>query len=66
MNSFKFSFELQLGRKLYAHTDNLSKILQQEKMSAMKGKSLADLIVQTLERIRNDREYNVFYQSVEY
>ena len=27
----------QLGRKLYAHTDNLSKTLQQEKMSAIKG-----------------------------
>ena len=35
MESFKFYFGLQLDRKLYAHTDNLSKTLQQEKMSTM-------------------------------
>ena len=61
----KFYFGLPLGRKLYAHTDNLSKTLQQEKMSAIKGKSLADLTVQILEGIRNDRNYNLFYESVE-
>ena len=65
MESFKFCFGLQLGRKLYAHTDNLSKTLQQEKMSEIKGKSLADLTVETLEGIRNDRDYNLFYESVE-
>ena len=60
MNSFKFSIELQLGRKLYAHTGNLS-----TGKDACNGKSLADLIVQTLEGIRDDREYSLFYQSVE-
>ena len=35
MESFKFYFGLQLDRKLYAHTDSLSKTLQQEKMSTM-------------------------------
>ena len=66
IESFKFYFGLQLDRKLYAHTDNLSKTLQQEKMSAIKGKSLADLTVQTLEDIiRNNRNYNFFYKSVE-
>ena len=60
MESFKFYFELQLGHKLYAHTDNLSKTLQQEKMSAIKGKSLGDLTVEILEAIRNDRDYNLF------
>ena len=39
IESFKFYFGLQLGRKLYAHTDNLSKTLQQEKMSTIKGRS---------------------------
>ena len=61
----KFYFGLPLGRKLYAHTNNLFKTLQQEKMSAFKGKSLADLTVQILEGIRNDRNYNLFYESVE-
>ena len=65
MESFKFYFGLQLGCKLYAHTDNLSKTLQQEKMSVIKGKSLADLNLQTLGGILNDRDYNLFYESVE-
>ena len=65
MDSFKFYFGLQLGRKLYVHTDNPSKTMQQEKMSAIKGKSLADLTVQILEGIFNDRDYNLFYKSVE-
>ena len=65
MEFFKFYFRLQLGRKLYAHTDNLSKTLQQEKMSVIKGKSLTGLTVQTLEGTRNDRDNNLFYESVE-
>ena len=65
MESFKFYFGLQLGLKLYAHTDNLSKTQQQEKMSAIRGKSLADLTRQTREGIRNDHDYNFFYESVE-
>ena len=56
MESFKFYFGLQLCRKLYAHTNNLSKTLQKEKMFAIKGKSLADLTVQNVECIRNDRD----------
>ena len=65
MELFKFYFRFQLGRKIYAHTNNLSKTLHQERMSAIKGKSLADLTVQTLDRIRNDRDYNLLYESVE-
>ena len=62
MESFKFYCGLQLGLKLYAHTDNLSKTQQQEKMSAIRGKSLADLTRQTWEGIRNDHDYNFFYE----
>ena len=65
MEFFKFYFGFQLGWKLYVHTDNLSKNLQQEKMSAIKGKSLADLTAKTLEDIHNDHDYNLFYESVE-
>ena len=64
MEAFKFYFGLQLGCKLYAHTENLSKTLQQEKMSPIKGKSLADLTIQTLKGIRSDRDYNLFYESI--
>ena len=56
MKSFSFYFGLNLGRKLYAHTDNLSKTLQKEKMSAISGKELADLTIKTMHGMRNDRD----------
>ena len=36
MNTFDFFFELNLGQRLFSHTDNLSRTLQQTKMSANK------------------------------
>ena len=38
MESIKFYFGLHSGRKLYAHTNNHSKTLQQKKISAIKRK----------------------------
>ena len=37
MAAFSFFFGLQLGYRLYAITDNLSKALQEKKMSAISG-----------------------------
>lgn len=64
MESFSFFFGLNLGRKLYAHTDNLSKTLQKENMSAIKGQELAELTMKVLQGMRNDRDYDLFYSSV--
>ena len=54
LESFSFYFGLNLGRKLYAHTDNLSKTVQKEKMSAISSKELADLTIKTMQGMRND------------
>ena len=54
MESFFFYFGLNLGSKLYAHTDNLSKTLQKEKISAVSGKELADLTIKTMQGMRQD------------
>ena len=64
MESFSFFFGLNLGRKLHSHTDNLSKTLQKEKMSAIKGTELADLTAKALQGMRNDRDYDLFYESM--
>ena len=64
MESFSFYFGLNLGRKLYAHTDNLSKTLQKEKMSAISDKELADLTIKTMQGMRNDRDFDLFYETV--
>ena len=63
LESFSF-FRLNLGQKLYAHTDNLSKYLQQKKMSAVKGKKLADLTVKALQAMKNGCDFNLFYETV--
>ena len=63
MESFKFYFGLMLSQRLYSITDNLSKTLQKEKMSALKGKELADLTVKTFEGMRNERDFNLFYEK---
>ena len=43
MRLFKIYFGLNLNQRLYVIMDNLSKTLQQEKMSGPRGMELADL-----------------------
>ena len=64
MESFKFFFGLNLSHKLYAMTDNLSKALQGTKMSAIKGKKSADLVVATLKDIRQEKHFESFFGTV--
>ena len=64
MESFYFFFGLNLSRKLYVMTDNLSKSLQATKMSAIKGRKSADLVITTLKDIRKDDQSQLFYDAV--
>ena len=64
MESFYFFFGLNLSHKLYAMTDNLSKSLQATKMSAIKGRKSADLVITTLKDIRKDDQFQLFYDAV--
>jgi hypothetical protein len=65
MESFKFFFGLNLSYKLYAMTDNLSKSLQATKMSAIKGRKSADLVITTLKDIRKDNHFQSFFTTVQ-
>jgi len=62
MESFYFFFGLNLSYKVYAMTDNLSKTLQSSRMPAIKGKKCADLVVNTLQGMRNDENFQSFYE----
>ena len=64
MKSFEFFFGLNLGQRLFVHTDNLSKTLQGTKLSAISGKRLAILTKTTLQTIRNTESFNLFYDAV--
>ena len=64
MTLLKFYFGLNLNQRFYAITGNLSKTLQKGKMSALRGKVLIDLIVQTLKNMRNEHEFNLLYKNI--
>ena len=65
-NDYIFSFfsGLQLGYRLYAITDNLPKALQEKKISAISGKRLASTTLSTIEAMRNDELFDMFYEHV--
>jgi len=64
MQSFDFFFGLNIGCRLFSHTDKLSCTLQSEKMSACQSKRNADLVVSVLEGMRNEEFFNGFYDTV--
>ena len=49
---------------LLRHTDNLSRTLQKEHISAAEGQSVAAMTTTTLASIRNDECFNCFWQKV--
>ena len=65
MKLFTFYSGLNLSKSLYLITDNLSKTLQKEKVSAIRGKELAGLTIKTLKNMRNDRDFKLFYEKIE-
>ena len=50
--------------KLYSVRDNLAKLLQSTKMLAIKGKNFTDLIIETIEKMRNNSGFTMFCQVV--
>ena len=64
MKTFNFFFGLCLGQRHYSLTDNLSKTLQKEKMSAVSGQRLASLTAKTIQSMRSDSDFDLFYQTV--
>ena len=64
MESFELYFGLHVGARLYSHTDNLARSVQNKGMSACSSKRLANLTIQTLETLRNEEWYENFYETV--
>ena len=56
MNNFNFFFGLNLGERLFSHTDNHSKTVQKEKMSPVSGQRMAKLTRNVLQSLRNDED----------
>ena len=57
IKTFNFFFGLCLGQRHYSLTDNSSKTMQKEKMSAVSGQRLASLTAKAIENMRKDLIY---------
>ena len=66
MRSLDFFFGVSLGELLLKHSDNLSKTLQSSSMSAVEGQEIADITVHTLQSIRSDEKFLLFWKLVSY
>lgn len=65
MDTFKFLFGLLLSEMILRHTDKLSKTLQNPELSSVEGHEIAMLTMATLQDVRSDRDFNLFWEKVE-
>ena len=61
MKSIEFFFGLLLGELLLRDSDNLSKTLQSPHMSAAEGQKIAKMTIHTLESIRSEENFLLFW-----
>ena len=65
MLHFNTLFGLQLSKKILKITDNLSRTLQKQTMSAAEGQAVAELMVCTLKAMRTDASFTLFFDLVD-
>lgn len=64
MKTFNFVFGAMLGEMILRHADNLSSTLQHKSMSAAEGQEIAHMTVQTLQTLRSDQSFDLFWSKV--
>ena len=65
LESFDFFLGLNLGHRLYAHTNNLSRTFQTQKMLACNSKRNVEFTISVLEKMRCDSFFNQFYDATQ-
>ena len=65
MKTFNFLFGTLLGELILKHSDNISRTLQHVDMSAAEGQEVATLTVSTLQSIRSDEMFDLFWEKVQ-
>ena len=64
MKKFEFFFGLQLNYLILRHSDNLSRTLQSKTTSAAIGQSTASMSIKTLESLRPEDKFELFWSMV--
>ena len=65
MESFNFLGGIELCSTVLNMADDLSKVLQASTISATEGQRLSNMTVSTLQIIRSEEDFNMFWQRVE-
>ena len=63
MQQFDFFWSVTLGELILRHTDNLSCTLQKAGISAAEGQTIAGLIVKTLQSLRTNSNFQLFWET---
>ena len=64
-HTFEFFIGVVIGERILKHTDNLSRTLQHKDMSATEGQEVANLSVKTLQHMRDESTFNLFWAMVQ-
>ena len=64
METFEYLFGLSLGERILKHTDNLSGTIRSPSLTAFEAQELAKKTVITLQRIRNEEAYDLFWERM--
>lgn len=64
MKTFDFLFGVTLGEMVLRHTDNLSKTLQDKSFSAAEGQQVANMVLVTLQALRDVDSFDLFWNKV--
>ena len=64
MKTFQFYFGVSLLHSVLSHTDNLSKTLQHTSFSAAEGQRLAKMTTATLQSVRSEEMFKLFWQKI--
>ena len=64
MKTFEYYFGISLGELVLRHSDNLSRTLQHKSLSAAEGQHVAAMVVKTIESMRSEEAYKLFWDKV--
>ena len=64
METFEYCYCVSLGALVWKHSDNLSKPLQHTCISVSEGKEIAGITVKTLQKVRSDASFDMFWNTV--
>ena len=64
MKTFDYVYGVYLGELIICHSDNLSKTLQSPTLLQSRGHDCANKTVKVLEKLRNENNFNLFWDNV--